>query len=149
MGKMARCSTLLGLAPNLLALEAPLDNLVNEVLPPQVIWPWIKFPVPLPIPTKIDYNGWCTCPNMVPLVLTHSHLDSFHTPDNSTRGLSLSSCWTPTSKTIRLKLTRMVLSEIGSHISGFGTSSKHASQIGARHWRPRFSFCDFTLHSTY
>ena len=30
-------------------------------------------PVNIPIPTKIDYNGWCTCPKMVPLALTHSH----------------------------------------------------------------------------
>ena len=30
-------------------------------------------PVNIPIPTKIDYNGWCTYPKMVALVLTHSH----------------------------------------------------------------------------
>ena len=31
-------------------------------------------PVKIPIPTKIDYNGWCSYPKMVPLVLTHSHI---------------------------------------------------------------------------
>ena len=31
-------------------------------------------PVNIPIPTKIDKNGWCTYPKMVPLVLTHSHI---------------------------------------------------------------------------
>ena len=31
-------------------------------------------PVKIPIPTKIDKDGWCTYPKMVPLVLTHSHL---------------------------------------------------------------------------
>ena len=31
-------------------------------------------PVNIPIPTKIDLNGWCTYPKMVPLVLTHSHI---------------------------------------------------------------------------
>ena len=30
--------------------------------------------VNIPIPTTIDQNGWCTYPNMVPLVLTHSQL---------------------------------------------------------------------------
>ena len=43
------------------------------------IWPWVKIQiVPLvniPIPTKIDQNGWCTYPKMVPLVLTHSRLE--------------------------------------------------------------------------
>ena len=29
--------------------------------------------VNIPIPTRIDKNGWCTYPKMVPLVLTHSH----------------------------------------------------------------------------
>ena len=33
-------------------------------------------PVNIPIPTEIDYNGWCTYPKMVPLVLTHSHIDT-------------------------------------------------------------------------
>ena len=32
-------------------------------------------PVNIPIPTKIDQNGWCTGPKMIPLVLTHSHMD--------------------------------------------------------------------------
>ena len=27
-------------------------------------------PVNIPIPTKVDHNGWCTYPKMVPLVLT-------------------------------------------------------------------------------
>ena len=31
-------------------------------------------PVNRPIPTKIDQNGWCTYPKIVPLVLTHSHV---------------------------------------------------------------------------
>ena len=32
-------------------------------------------PVNIPIPTKIDYNGWCTVnPQMVPLVLKHRHV---------------------------------------------------------------------------
>ena len=35
-------------------------------------WPWVK--ILHPIPTKIDKNGWCTYPKMVPLVLTHSHI---------------------------------------------------------------------------
>ena len=30
-------------------------------------------PVNIPVPTKIDYYGWCTYPKMVPLVLTRSH----------------------------------------------------------------------------
>ena len=29
---------------------------------------------PVSIPTKIDQNGWCTHPKMVPLVLTHTHI---------------------------------------------------------------------------
>ena len=29
-------------------------------------------PVNIPIPTKIDENGWCTYPKMGPLVLTHN-----------------------------------------------------------------------------
>ena len=32
-------------------------------------------PVNIPISTKIDQNGWCTCPKVVPLVLTHSHVN--------------------------------------------------------------------------
>ena len=28
-------------------------------------------------PTKTDYNGWCTYPKMVPLVLTHGHIAFF------------------------------------------------------------------------
>ena len=31
-------------------------------------------PVNIPIPTKIDQNGWYTYPNMVPLVLNHGHM---------------------------------------------------------------------------
>ena len=31
-------------------------------------------PVNIPIPTKIDKNGWCTYPKMVPLDSTHSHV---------------------------------------------------------------------------
>ena len=31
-------------------------------------------PVNIPIPTKIDENGWCSYPTMVLLVLTHSHI---------------------------------------------------------------------------
>ena len=31
-------------------------------------------PVNIPIPTKIDSNGCCTYPKMVPLVLTHSQM---------------------------------------------------------------------------
>ena len=31
-------------------------------------------PVNIPIPTKIDKNGWCTYPKMVPLVLTHGQI---------------------------------------------------------------------------
>ena len=31
-------------------------------------------PVNMPIPTKIDQNGWCTNPKMAPLVLTHSQI---------------------------------------------------------------------------
>ena len=30
-------------------------------------------PVNIPIPSKIDQNGWCTYPKMVLLVLAHSH----------------------------------------------------------------------------
>ena len=30
-----------------------------------------RTPVNIPIPTKIDLNGWCTYPKLVPLVLTH------------------------------------------------------------------------------
>ena len=30
-------------------------------------------PVNIPIPTKIDSNGWCTYHKMIPLVLSHSH----------------------------------------------------------------------------
>ena len=39
---------------------------------PCATWPRVK----IPIPTKIGYNGWCTYPNMVPLVLPHSHIIS-------------------------------------------------------------------------
>ena len=31
-------------------------------------------PVNIPISTKIDYNGWCTYPKMVPLVLSHGQM---------------------------------------------------------------------------
>ena len=34
-------------------------------------------PVNIPLPTKIDKNGWCTYPKMVPLVLTHSPIIFF------------------------------------------------------------------------
>ena len=43
------------------------------------MWPWVKiqivFPGNIPIPTKLDSNGWCPHPKMVPLLLTHSHVD--------------------------------------------------------------------------
>ena len=38
-------------------------------------------PVNVPIPTKIDYNGWCTYPKMVPLVLKQSHILQSPTPE--------------------------------------------------------------------
>ena len=34
-------------------------------------------PVNIPIPTKMDENGWCTYPKIVPLVLTHSRMTFF------------------------------------------------------------------------
>ena len=38
-------------------------------------WVWVKIPsVNIPIPTKIDHNGWCTYPKMVPLVLIQSQM---------------------------------------------------------------------------
>ena len=35
-----------------------------------------RTPVNIPIPTKIDKNGWCTYPKLVPLVLIHSHVSA-------------------------------------------------------------------------
>ena len=46
------------------------------VFPPR--WPRVKaqivLSVNMTIPTKIDKNGWCTYPTMVPLVSTHGQL---------------------------------------------------------------------------
>ena len=42
-------------------------------------------PVNIPIPTKIDYNGWCTYPKMVPLVLTHGHINKAFTSMPNTK----------------------------------------------------------------
>ena len=36
--------------------------------------------------TKIDWNGWCTYPKMVPLVLTHSHLNMSPSAPNQNMG---------------------------------------------------------------
>ena len=47
-------------------------------------WPWVKIQivpaVNIPIQTKIDKNGWCTYPKMVPLVLIHSQICKSRSP---------------------------------------------------------------------
>ena len=60
-------------------LDSPRALRVNASM-----WPWVKIPYPpvnipiphIPIPTKIDSNGWCTYPQKwdPKTVLTHSHV---------------------------------------------------------------------------
>ena len=59
---------------------------------PWVMWPWVKsksYPqVNIRTPTKIDSNGWCTYPKMVPLVLTHSHVGASAMRSNEAKAKS-------------------------------------------------------------